>query len=428
MHTLYFTAGAAPVTLREMRMLLVSRRLPLSDRGASSARQLTDPPGAHATTRTTSLETSDSEASEPDELAQAAAPAEPAPPQDAHESNGGGARSAGDPGRCSNAQLGGATAWPGASAPGLADTLGDAHGEGFPEDGGAAGSDASSEEWAAARAARPWQAAHSAAAAGGGARPAGAEAAPAEAAPDSGKELAAAASTTAALELGSRDWAQAAPASPGHRRRPEAASQRAPWGRRNPSAASPGGHGMPHAAWRGGGQPARAAAFQSSARLAGSTLANAPMRLHPLGAPEATSLSEHMAQADHSRHAAPPAATVRSSGADADSGDKETKLQDLHERDLEATLACRYSPWVAAPTPVPAPRPSCLLTHVGLQPHAVLVRGGVDPQHNVHATASRARAATLDPGPPSLGLWQAGMHPVPALSGLWLSRPGMALQ
>ena len=367
--------------------------------------------------RTISLETSDSEASELHEPAQAAAPAEAAPPQDSDDS------AQGDPADCSDAQMGSATAWPEASAPGGADMLGDGHGDALHEEGGPAGSDASSEEWAAARAARPRQAAHSAAAAGGGARPAGAEGAA-----DAGMELAAVASTTAALELGPTVRAQAAPASGGYRRWPQAAAQRAPWGRRNPSAASPGSHGMPHAAWRGGGRPARAAAFPSPARPAGSAMATAPARLPRIGSPKALSLSEHVAQEDCSRHAASPAAMMQSSGADAASGGRETMMQVLQKQDLDPNLACMASPWVAAPTPGPAPRASPLLTHVGLQPRAILLRGVGDHQHTVHATARRARAATPDPGPPSLGLWQAGMQPVPALSSLWLSRPSTPLQ
>ena len=423
MHTLCLFTGAAHVTLCEMRMLLVSRRLPLSDRGASSARLHTDPPGAHGTMRTMSLETSDSdsEASELHEPPQAAAPLL-APPQDAHESAQGGARSAGDTVGYSDAQLG-APAPAGASAPGDAQMLGNAHGDALGEDGGPAGSDASSEEWAAARAARPRQAAHGAASAGPGAGPAGAEGAA-----DSRTELAAGASGTAALELGPRVRAQVAPASQGDGRRPQATAQRAPWGRRNPSAASPESHGMPHAAWRGGGQPAHAAAHPIRTRPAGSAMATAPTRLPRLGAPKALSLSEHAAQADRSGHAASPAATVQSSGADAASGDRETKLQNLQKRGLETTLACMASACSAAPTCGLAPRASPLLTHVGLQPHAVLARGGVDPRHGVHATASRERAATPDPGLPTLGSWQAGMQPVPALSGIWLSRPGTPLQ
>lgn len=411
--------------LREMRMLLGSRRLPLSDRGASSARQHTDPPRAHGTMRTVSLESSDSEASELHDPADSvAAPAEAAPPQDADESAQGDACSAGDPTDCSDAKPGGATAWPGASARGGADTLGDAHGDALLEEGGPAGSDASSEEWAAARAARPRHAVHSAAAAGDRARPADAEGASVR-----GDEAKAVASTAAALNVGSRVQAQAAPASPGHWRWPQAAAQRAPWGRRNPSAASPRSHGMPHAAWRGGGQPACAAAFPPGpARPAGSLMAAAPPRLPPAGAPKALSLSEHMAQANCRRRAISPAAVLRLSGADAASGNKQTKLQDLRKWDLETTLACMAIPWGAAPTSGLAPRASPALAHVGSQQHPVLVRGGVDPQHTVHATASRARAATPDPGPPSLGSWQAGMQPVPALSGLWLSRPGTPLQ
>ena len=415
-----------PVTLREMRMLLVSRRLPLSGRGLSSAQQHMHPAAAHEARRTTSPEGSDSEASELHAPPQAAAPAGAASPHDADGSEQG-ARSAGNPADVPDTQPGGGTAPAGSSAPGGADTQGDAHEDALPEGDGSAGSDASSKEWAAAQAAQPRHVAKSAAAAGGNTPWAGAADAT-----HSGTKLAALASTGAAVELHVIVQPQAAPVSPGRKRRPQAAAQRAPWGRRNPYASPTGSHGVQHAAWRDGGQPARAAIHPSPARPR-SVMALAPERLPPLGASRALSPGEHEAQAARGRQTASTAAMVQASGTDVATGDTKSRLQGLHGQDFITNLARMTSPSGTTPSIGPGPVPSlppelASLLHTGRQPHAGCARRRSDSQLTLHAAASRNRAAAPDPGPPSLGSWQAGMQPVPALSGLWLSRPGTPVQ